>query len=65
VVGHGGVWYIDVQDRQWIARLNPADGSTDVRVRLPEGSTPIALATGESELWVVDYDGSVTRIDLT
>jgi hypothetical protein len=64
-VGHGGVWYIDVQDRRWIARLNPADGSTDVRVRLPEGSTPIALATGESELWVVDYDGSVTRIDLT
>jgi TolB protein len=53
--------------RRWdtLQRLNPVTGGIDVTVQLDPKPIPIAIAVGPGAAWVLAYDGSLTRIDLT
>lgn len=64
-VGEGGVWFIDPEGRIVLRRFNPSSGIIDVSVELPEGTTPIAMATSPGAVWVLNYEGTVTRVGLT
>lgn len=64
-VGEGGVWFLDPSARRTLARLNPSTGQVDVLVRLPAGTTPIALATSADAVWVLNHEGALTRIALS
>jgi hypothetical protein len=61
-VGGGGVWYIDVRNRDAVDRLNPSSGTKDEAVHLPAGTTPVAISVGVDSVWVLNYEGSVTRL---
>jgi streptogramin lyase len=45
----------------YVARVNPDTGQIVARVAV--GSQPIDVAVGEGSVWVLDDDGSVSRID--
>ena len=63
----GGLWFIgydpnDTRDIQVVTRFNPMTGETDASVDAPP--TAVAMAPGEDALWVLGYDGELTRVDL-
>jgi streptogramin lyase len=64
-VGEGGVWFIDPEGRNTIDRFDPSTGSVDLSVRLPDETTPIAMITSPGVVWVLNYEGSLSRIDLS
>ncbi|HYY09008.1 MAG TPA: hypothetical protein VFA25_10445, partial [Actinomycetota bacterium] len=64
-VGEGGVWFIDPGGRNTIERFDPTAGVVDLRDLLPKGTTPIAMTTSPGAVWVLNYEGSVTRVGLT
>jgi TolB protein len=64
-VGEGGVWFIDPEGRSTIDRFDAGVGSVDLSVHLPDGTTPIAMITSPGVVWVLNYEGSLTRIDLS
>jgi hypothetical protein len=64
-VGGGGVWLLDPEGRTTVERFDPSLRAVDLRVRLPEGTTPIAMTTSPGTLWVLNYEGSVTRVALS
>jgi WD40-like Beta Propeller Repeat len=61
-VGDGGVWYIDVRNRDAVDRFDPSSAASEDVVRLPAGTTPVAIAVGADSVWVLNYGGSVTRV---
>jgi Tol biopolymer transport system component len=63
-VGEGRVWFLDPNDRSVLHGYDPATGTVDVNVDLGKASTPIAIATSSGSVWVLDYEGTLTRIDL-
>lgn len=66
--GAGGIWFFgqrcDGQGRPRLVRFNPGTHEVDVSVALPDDMSPIDLAVGDRSVWVVGYEGSLTRIDL-
>jgi len=57
----GAVWYLGWES---LHRLDPTTGETDVSVDLERGVTPIAIAVTEQDVWVLNYQGTLTRVDL-
>jgi hypothetical protein len=66
VAAEGGLWFVGSgssgEGSATIARLNLAAGRVDVSFDPPE--SPIALAAAPGSIWVLNYEGSVTRVDL-
>ncbi len=64
-VGDGGVWFLKPEDRNRVFRFNPATSRVDASVRLPAGTTPIAIAVAPGAIWVLNYEDSLTRIRIS
>jgi TolB protein len=64
-VGEGGVWFLDPSRRAAVHRFDPATGLVDVSVKLDRDSTPIAIAVAPRSVWVLNYEGTVTRVALS
>ena len=66
--GAGGIWFFgqpcDGRGRPRLVRFNPDTNEMDVSLTLPEDVSPIDLAVGDESIWVVGYEGSLTRIEL-
>jgi hypothetical protein len=67
--GAGGLWFLLADDTPGeggapVARFSPATGQVDVVADLGPGLTPIDMAVTDSSIWVVNYEGSLTRVDL-
>lgn len=60
--GEGGVWF--PSPRAAINRFDPSTGQVDLSVRLDRDSTPIAMAVAPGSVWVLNYEGTVTRVGL-
>ena len=63
--GEGGVWFLDASNRAAANRFVPRTGRIDVSVRLDRDSTPIAMAVAPGSLWILNYQGTVTRVGLS
>lgn len=64
----GAVWFFGADpdgSGTVIARLDPATAEVDPVVTLPQWLGPIDMAVTPDSLWVVNYEGSITRMDLT
>ena len=64
-VGAGGIWFLDPSDGRSVYRFDPATGRVDISVDIGSGSTPIAMAAAPESVWVLNYEGTVTRVGLT
>jgi DNA-binding beta-propeller fold protein YncE len=65
--GAGGLWFFETGTSEpppRLVRLNPATGEVDVRVDGSKLLTPIDFAVTDSAIWIVNYEGSLTRVDL-
>jgi hypothetical protein len=68
VSGGGEIWFVgydpdDVEASPTLHRYDPDAGQVDVAVGL-ENPEPIALGLGAEAIWILNYDGSVTRVDI-
>ncbi len=63
-VGDGRVWFLDPENRGVLHGYDPVTGTVDVNVDLGKASTPIAIATSPGSVWVLDYEGTLTRVEL-
>jgi hypothetical protein len=64
--GEGGLWYFGREDgKAAIQRFDPAQGAVDVTIELPPDSTPVDLALSPGAAWMLDYNGTLTRIELS
>jgi hypothetical protein len=64
----GAVWFFGPDpdgSGTVIARLDPATAEVDSVVTVPAELAPIDMAVTPDSLWVVNYEGSITRMDLT
>ena len=61
-VGDGGVWFLKPERRNHLFRFNPDTGKVDLSVRLPEGTTPITIVVSPGVVWILNYEGSITRV---
>ncbi len=62
--GEGGVWFLDPSHRAAINRFDPSTQRVDSSVRLDRDLTPIAMAVAPGSVWVLNYEGTVTRVGL-
>lgn len=62
--GEGGVWFLDPSHRGRLNRFDPGTGGVDVWVTLGRDATPIAMAVAPGSVWVLNYEGTVTRVGL-
>jgi hypothetical protein len=60
--GEGGVWF--PSPRAALNRFDPGAGVVDVSVSLGRDATPIAMAVAPGSVWVLNYEGTVTRVGL-
>jgi streptogramin lyase len=58
------VWFLDPSHQASINRFDPSTGQVDISVRLGPDSTPIAVAVAPGSVWVLNYEGTVTRVGL-
>lgn len=63
--GDGGVWFLEPKHRARVNRFDPSTGRVDISVNLDPDSTPIAMAVAPGSLWVLNYEGTVTRVGLS
>jgi hypothetical protein len=68
-VGEGGVWYLrvveegpQVWDRTRLVRFSPFFGEVDVSIN--PGESPIDVTLAEGSVWVLGYEGSLTKVEL-
>jgi TolB protein len=64
-VGAGGVWFFEPSDRTAVHRFDPITGRVDMSLDVAPASTPIAMAAAPESVWVLNYEGTVTRVGLT
>lgn len=67
LAGEGGIWFVgyepdDERDPATVDRLNAETGEIDVSLDPPEA--PIAIAMDKDSIWLLNYEGSLTRIEL-
>jgi TolB protein len=62
--GGGGVWFLDPFHRGRLNRFDPGAGGVDASVSLGRDATPIAMAVTPGSVWVLNYEGTVTRVGL-
>jgi Tol biopolymer transport system component len=60
----GGVWFLDPSPRGRLNRFDLGTGEVDVSVTLGRDATPIAMAVAPGSVWVLNYEGTVTRVRL-
>jgi glutamine cyclotransferase len=67
-VGEGGVWYLrgdeEAPRRPRLVRYNPLSGGVDVSIDLGKGISPIDVTLTNGGVWVLSYEGSLTKIEL-
>jgi hypothetical protein len=68
--GAGGLWFLAADDTPGeggasIVRFSPETGQVDVVVDLGPGVIPVDMTVTDSSIWVVNYESSLTRVDLT
>jgi dipeptidyl aminopeptidase/acylaminoacyl peptidase len=69
IAGAGGVWFFGYDDTvdsapSFLERFNPMTNEFDASLEFPNLG-PIALALAPSSVWIVNLNGSVTRVDLS
>jgi len=65
--GAGGLWFFETGTNDpppRLVRLNTETGDIDVRVDGSKLQTPIDFAVTDTAIWIVNYEGSLTRVDL-
>jgi hypothetical protein len=63
--GEGGLWYFGREDGEAVLqRFDPAQEAVDATIELPPDSTPVDLALSAGAAWVLDFNGTLTRIEL-
>jgi streptogramin lyase len=65
--GAGGLWFFETGTNEpppRLVRMNTATGEVDVRVDGSKLRTPIDFAVTDAAIWIVNYEGSLTRVDL-
>jgi DNA-binding beta-propeller fold protein YncE len=67
VAGEAGIWFLgyepdDERVPATVDRWNAVTRTVDVSVDPPEA--PIAMARGQGSIWLLNYEGSLTRIEL-
>jgi hypothetical protein len=65
--GAGGLWFFETGTNDpppRLVRLNTSTGEIDVRVDGSKLQTPTDFAVTGSAIWIVNYEGSLTRVDL-
>jgi hypothetical protein len=67
--GAGGLWFLLADDTSGeggapVVRFSPETGQVDVVVDLGPDRIPVDMAVTDSSIWVVNYEGSLTRVDL-
>jgi DNA-binding beta-propeller fold protein YncE len=63
--GEGGLWFFSGTEKNPVLqRFDPGQGAVDVTIDLPPDATPIDLMLSPGAAWVLDYEGSLTRIAL-
>jgi sugar lactone lactonase YvrE len=61
----GSLWFVgSTGTGSSLHRFDPVEGRVDATVDLPADLTPTALAVTPSSVWVANYEGSVTRIEI-
>jgi hypothetical protein len=61
----GSLWFVGSGDDGFtLHRFDPGEGRVDASVDLPGDLTPTALAATPSSVWVANYEGSVTRVEV-
>lgn len=60
--GAGGVWSVGANGRTSISRWDPSLGTVDLTVDLPRGADANVIAASTDAVWVLGFDGSVTRV---
>lgn len=64
-VGAGGVWSVGPMGRSTVSRWNPALMAVDLSVELPPGASANVIATSADAVFVLSFDGVITRIQLS
>jgi hypothetical protein len=67
LAGEGGIWFLgyepdDERVPATVDRLNVVTHEIDASVDPPEA--PVAMAMAEGSIWLLNYEGSLTRIEL-
>lgn len=62
--GAGGIWSVDAGGNATTSRWNPVLQAVDLTIELPTGMTPMVLATSPNSVWVLSFDGVITRVQL-
>ena len=61
----GSLWFVGSGEAgSTLHRFDPGEGRVDASVDLPGDLTPTALAATPSSVWVANYEGSVTRVEV-
>jgi Tol biopolymer transport system component len=63
-VGEGRVWFVGPEDRGVLHGYDPAAGQVDVNVDLGAGVAATAMAVSPGAVWVLDFGGTLIRVDL-
>jgi hypothetical protein len=63
-VGAGGIWSIGPRGRSSVSRWNPMLHAVDLSVELPTGATPNVMTSSSDAVWVLSFEGTVTRIQV-
>lgn len=63
-VGAGGIWSVDPRGRSTVTRWDPVVHAVDLAVELPSGVTAMTMTTSLDVVWVLSFEGSLTRIQL-
>jgi TolB protein len=64
-VGEGNVWFLDPSHRGRLNRFDSDTGGVGVSVSLGRNATPIAMVVATGSVWVLNYEGTVTRVALS
>jgi Tol biopolymer transport system component len=65
VAPDGSMWCLCGFGWNELERLDPVAGQADVSVRLAPKPIPVALAVAPNSVWVLTYEGTLTRVELT
>jgi hypothetical protein len=65
VIADGGIWDYSTGKRGTLDWFDIATGKVEVSVQLDPGRNPISIAVSPGAVWVLNYDGTLTRVDVS
>jgi hypothetical protein len=65
VIADGGIWDYSTGKRGTLDWFDIATGKVEVSVQLDPGRDPISIAVSPGAVWVLNYDGTLTRVDVS